>query len=412
MSSRRRNSRREKRSVAVAPIDQVARISGKRIRVVRNRVERGTLTELDLSDRFKFRIDTTPQTPALEIPCGGVGCKGEAGVKGNTGRTLMDLDRVESKPAPFQKTKGCGTQIPSRRANGLAGGGFFALFFGGGGLGLGGDGAYRGLLSAGGRWSFFGDTLFEGFHQVNDGSELRVLGGGNLLALALGLDHLLHAFHVVVFVFLGFERSGEALDELLGEFFLGGLGLGGGVDLAVLGDFANFVGIEHRVERHALGARADYDDVLSLVHRELGDGGVAGLFHGIEEKLVRFAAFVLGCDVVRSVEIERVDLVHFYKFKYFHRASGLRLDLVELFFVEEDVLVLFVFVALHDFVAGNLALAVRAVQRHANARLADVVELVEADALGARGGEQSNRDGDQPEGEVALPDRSRHCRSL
>src|SRR5580698_4194760 len=143
MSSRRRNSRREKRSVAVAPIDQEARISGKRIRVVRNRVGRGTLTELDLSDRFKFRIDTTPQTPALEIPCGGVGCKGEAGVKGNTERTLMDLDRVESKPAPFQKTKGCGTQRPRK---GSAGGGFFALFFGGGGLGLGGDGAYWGFF--------------------------------------------------------------------------------------------------------------------------------------------------------------------------------------------------------------------------------------------------------------------------
>src|ERR1700733_15164470 len=409
MSSRRRNSRREKRSVAVAPIDQEARISGKRIRVVRNRVGRGTLTELDLFARFKFRIDTTPQTPALEIPCGGVGCKGEAGVKGNTERTLMDLDRVESKPAPFQKTKGCGTQRPRK---GSAGGGFFALFFGGGGLGLGGDGAYWGLLSAGGRWSFFGDALFEGFHQVDDRSELRMLGGGDLLALALGLDHLLHAFHVIVFVFLGFERSGKAFDELLGEFFLGGLGLGGGVDLAVLGDFANFVGVEHRVERHALGARANDDDVLSLVHRELGDSGVAGLFHCVEEKLVGFAAFVFGRDVVRSVEVERVDFIHFYKFQYFHGASGLRLDLVELFFLEEDILVLFVFVALDDFVAGNLALAVWAVQGHANARLADVVELVEADTLGARGGKQPNGDGDQPEGEVALPDRSRHCRSL
>src|SRR5579871_1748280 len=40
------------------------------------------------------------------------------------------------------------------------------------------------------------------------------------------------------------------------------------------------------------------------------------------------------------------------------------------------------------------------------------MELIEADALGARGGKKPDRDRDQPEGEVALPDRSRHCRSL
>src|SRR5579871_6125527 len=70
MSSKRRNSRREKRSVADAPIDQVARISGKRRRVW------VALTE-DKRERSKLTPTKLHPTSLLEIPRGEVGCKGE-----------------------------------------------------------------------------------------------------------------------------------------------------------------------------------------------------------------------------------------------------------------------------------------------------------------------------------------------
>src|SRR5215472_15839792 len=40
------------------------------------------------------------------------------------------------------------------------------------------------------------------------------------------------------------------------------------------------------------------------------------------------------------------------------------------------------------------------------------VELIEADALAARRGKQANGNGNQPEGEVALPDSGSHVRSF
>src|SRR6266403_4274381 len=173
-----------------------------------------------------------------------------------------------------------------------------------------------------------------------------MLDRGDLLALLLGFDHGAHAFLILILVFFRLEFCGEAFDELLGEFFLGGLGLGGGVGLAILGDFADFVGVIHGVQGHAIGARADDHDVFALVHGEFGDGRVAGLFHGLEEKLVGFLAFVLGSDVIGGVVVKRVDFVDLDEFEDFHGPSGLRLDFVELLFAEQDILVLFVLVAL------------------------------------------------------------------
>jgi hypothetical protein len=40
--------------------------------------------------------------------------------------------------------------------------------------------------------------------------------------------------------------------------------------------------------------------------------------------------------------------------------------------------------------------------------MADIVELIEADALAAGGGKEAHRDRDQPECQVAFPDRSGH----
>src|SRR5262249_36268590 len=70
-------------------------------------------------------------------------------------------------------------------------------------------------------------------------------------------------------------------------------------------------------------------------------------------------------------------------------------------------LILFVFVAFYNFRPLDHAVAGRTKERLLHPGVADRVELVEADALSARGGKKANRNRNETEGKVALPD----CRS-
>src|SRR6266852_9385122 len=84
------------------------------------------------------------------------------------------------------------------------------------------------------------------------------------------------------------------------------------------------------------------------------------------------------------------------------------LDFVELLFAEEDVLVFFILVTLHDFGALHVAVANGAKQGLFEPRMTHTVELVEADALAARGGGHSHGNGNQPKGKVTFPDSRGH----
>src|SRR5262249_40898982 len=148
-----------------------------------------------------------------------------------------------------------------------------------------------------GAWLLFGDALFQSIHQIYHRRKFRMRDLGDFVAGALRFDHALHAFLILILVLFRFERSGEAFNELRGEFLLGVLGLRSRVGAAIFGDLANFVGVEHRVQSHAVGAGANDDDVLALVHRQLCDRGVAGGFHGVEQKGVSFLAFIFRRDV-------------------------------------------------------------------------------------------------------------------
>src|SRR6202030_1402188 len=112
--------------------------------------------------------------------------------------------------------------------------------------------------------------------------------------------------------------------------------------------------------------------------------------------------------VIGSVKVKRIDLVGFHEFQNFHGAGRGRIKFVELLFAEENVLIFLVFESLDDFGALDLAIASGAELRLANARVAHGVELVQTDAVRARGRKQPYRDRDQAESEMALPDRSRH----
>jgi hypothetical protein len=80
------------------------------------------------------------------------------------------------------------------------------------------------LLRAG---LFFGDAFLQRVHQIYHGCELGMSDLGDFVALTLGLDHILHAFHVIVFVLVWLKGSGQTFDQLRGELFLGILGLSG-----------------------------------------------------------------------------------------------------------------------------------------------------------------------------------------
>ena len=154
--------------------------------------------------------------------------------------------------------------------------------------------------------------------------------------------------------------------------------------------------------------RPDEHRVLALMHGQLRDGGVAGLIHGVDEQMVRFAAGVFGNQVIRAVEVERVDLVHLDELEDLHAVGRLRLDLLDLRVLHEDILVFDVLVPLDNLGALDRAVTRRAVQLLAHARVTRAVQLVEAHPFAARRGEQAHRDRDQAKGDIALPDSGGH----
>src|SRR5487761_699775 len=112
--------------------------------------------------------------------------------------------------------------------------------------------------------------------------------------------------------------------------------------------------------------------------------------------------------IIRSVEVKRIDLFGFDELQYLHGARRGWIEFVKLVFREEDVLIFLVLIPLDNFGTLDLAIAGGAELRLANARVTHPVELIEADALRSRGGKQPDGNGNQAEGEMALPDRRCH----
>src|SRR6266436_4836173 len=258
----------------------------------------------------------------------------------------------------------------------------------------------------GSRRLLFRETLLEGFHQVNHGSHMRLGHFGHFLAFELGGNHRAYIFLILVPIFLRFEWSRKTLDKLPRELFF----LLFHFDLIGRNGFgrANLIGIEHRVQRHALGPWPDNHDVFTLMHGELGDGSVTGLLHSLHEQLISLRPSVLRGNVIRGVEVQRVHLLQLHELQNLHHARRGRLDLVEFLFAEQHVLILFVFVALHNFRPFHVAIANGTKQGLLEARVALLVELVEANSFAAS--RRSHADGhrNQAKREVAFPDGRSH----
>src|SRR5207245_11798269 len=84
------------------------------------------------------------------------------------------------------------------------------------------------------------------------------------------------------------------------------------------------------------------------------------------------------------------------------------LDRGELLPADQNILLLRILVALHDFGALHVTVAMRAKQGLLEPRMTHIVELVEADALAARRCGHSHGNGNQPKRKVAFPDGRGH----
>src|SRR5260370_26115447 len=204
--------------------------------------------------------------------------------------------------------------------------------------------------------------------------------GRDFLSFQLSLDHGAQAGAVFVAKLPRIEGCGEALDQLQSQFLFLFLWFGA-VLLAIFRDAANLIGVKHGVQSEPVSARPNDHDVFALMHVKLGDVGVPGVLHCFEKQLVSLFAGIFGSSVIRSVEVERIDLIGLNELQYFHGTRGGRIELVQFLFGEENILIFLAFESLYDFGALDLPIASWAELRLANARVTHLVELVEADSL-------------------------------
>src|SRR5260370_12934982 len=168
------------------------------------------------------------------------------------------------------------------------------------------------------------------------------------------------------------------------------------------------MGKERGVQRHGVGSGPDNHDVFQLMHGELGDGSITGLFHCFHEQLICLHSSVFRRHVIGGIEVERIHLTELHELQDFHDARGGRLDLVEFLFAEQDILILFVFVALHNFRPFDVSIANGTKQWLLETRMALFVELVETDSFAAGRSRHADGHRNQAKRELAFPDGRGH----
>src|SRR5215469_4267094 len=271
---------------------------------------------------------------------------------------------------------------------------------GDGGLGSGFGG---GLLLA----FHFGEALFEGGHQIDNRSEFFGLVDLHYLAaFKLGLNELFQVLLKIVVVLFRVPLAGKSFDELVRDLHLGVLEFDVGITEAF--DFLDFLGVVHGVEHQAAFGGAQEDGVLAVVHGELGDGDVFAFLEGLGEQRVRAPARFLGKHVIGGIEVDRVDLGFLDELEDLHGLGGLGLDLLDLFGLDDDVLVLAEFVALDDLTAVDDLVLERANVLLLHPLQVGTVEHVEGDALTAGALQAADRKRDQAKGKVPGPNGGRH----
>ena len=144
-------------------------------------------------------------------------------------------------------------------------------------------------------------------------------------------------------------------------------------------------------------ARTQEAGVLAVVHRDFSNGNELALFERLGEQRVGTASGFLRQHVIRGLEIDGVHIVGFHEFKDLHGLSGLRLDLLDLVGLDDDVFVFAEFVALHDLAALDHDVFDRADVLLLDALLVGTMQHVKRDAGTARAREQPYGHGNETE---------------
>jgi len=152
----------------------------------------------------------------------------------------------------------------------------------------------------------------------------------------------------------------------------------------------------------------DQAEVLLAPEHELADRGGAGLLHRAQQEDVGAALClrVRRRQVVRPVEVDRVDLRQLDEPQDLDRVRALKRDRLEIRLLDHHELALRDLPALHKLLGLDVALVERAVALLLDRRPAFAVQGPERDVGALRRQGQSDGDADQAEADGSVPDRA------
>jgi len=243
-----------------------------------------------------------------------------------------------------------------------------------------------------------GQALLEGVHEIDDLRPVHLRRDrGDFLALHLEVHEIEHALPVVILVLVRLELvARELLDQPLRQAHLAFLERGR-FALADLAEIPHLVGEVHRVQHQPALRWAHEDEALFPAHDILGEGDALHLRHRVGQEPVRLLAALVGAQVVRLLEVDRVHGGERHELGDVDDLGGLALERLDLLVREADVLVLGELVPLHDLAPVHHLVVHRAEHLLAEAVAALGVELVEADPARGGGGVELDGYGNEPE---------------
>jgi hypothetical protein len=158
---------------------------------------------------------------------------------------------------------------------------------------------------------------------------------------------------------------------------------------------------------HRLGPQRG--EVLLVAHGHGGDAGLVGVLEGGAQQFVHLQVLIAPrADVVGTGEVHRLDPVQIDEAGHIDHLGPARCDLVEFAGIDDHVVAFAEVVALDDVVRGDLPAGALVDAFAADAVRAVPLQLMEVHGVVLGRRVQTDRDGDQSEGENSGPDGSRH----
>ena len=241
-------------------------------------------------------------------------------------------------------------------------------------------------------------------HQVDDIAALGRCRDDRLVALQLLPDHVHQRDLVAILVVLRIELGFLLLDQLFGELQHFRVRVADRDVAEIFGGAAHLVGVAQRADEHAVLARADGHHAFAAGHHQPGDRQLAGLAHRFAQHDECFLGHrSVGRQVIGRILVDHVDRVFIDEGLDVHRVVGFDPDRIEVGVLDDDVLLVLVFVALDQVRALDQA-ELRIDRLHVDAVVGLLVQLIEGDALARAGCRiEPHRAAHQTQLEVALP---------